>query len=145
LDPSELKEKLVDRFDRREQSDLNRLQLVVDLVNHEGCKTGFLLDYFGENLETDCGHCSYCLGGINAKLTRKETESKKLGRDLAQKMGLLQQQHPQALETPRQITRFLCGLSSPMLTKNKLTRNELFGWIEHCSFARIIEWVSTNV
>lgn len=145
LDPSELKEKLVDRFDRREQSDLNRLQLVVDLVNHEGCKTGFLLDYFGENLETDCGHCSYCLGGINAKLTRKKTESKKLGRDLAQKMGLLQHQHPQALETPRQITRFLCGLSSPMLTKNKLTRNELFGWIEHCSFARIIEWVSTNV
>lgn len=145
LDTSELKEKLVGRFARREQSDLSRLQLVVDLVNHEGCKTGFLLDYFGEDLETDCGHCSYCLGGINATLTRKEPKSQKLNRDLAEKMRQLQEQHPQALETPRQITRFLCGLTSPMLTKNKLTRNVLFGWIENCSFARIIKWVTANV
>lgn len=145
LDTSELKEKLVVRFARREQSDLNRLQLVVDLVNHEGCKTGFLLDYFGENLETDCGHCSYCLAGVNATLTRKETASQKLNRDLAEKIRQLQEQHPRALETPRQITRFLCGLTSPMLTKNKLSRHELFGRIEHCSFARILEWVTANV
>ena len=145
LDTSELKEKLVKRFARREQSDLSRLQLVVDLVNHEGCKTRFLLDYFGEELEADCGHCSYCLGGVNAALTRKETESQLLDRDLAEKMRQLQEQHPQALETPRQITRFLCGLSSPMLTKNKLTRDELFGRIKHSSFARIIEWVTANV
>lgn len=145
FDTSELKEKLVGRFARREQSDLSRLQLVVDLVNHEECKTRFLLDYFGEDLEADCGHCSYCLGGINATLTRKETELPLLDRDLVEKLRQLQEQHPQALETPRQITRFLCGLSSPMLTKNKLTRDELFGRIEHSSFALIIKWVKANV
>jgi len=145
LDSSELKEKLVERFARREQSDLSRLQLGVDLVNHEACKTRFLLNYFGEDLEGDCGHCSFCLSGINAALVRKETSLQNLDHDLGERLRQLQQQHPQALKTSRQITRFLCGLSSPMLTKNKLTRNELFGRIEQSSFALIIEWVTANV
>jgi ATP-dependent DNA helicase RecQ len=71
LDMDSLKEKLVNRFRQREQNDLQRLQLVVDLVNHKGCKTRLLLDYFGEVTDSDCGHCQFCLHGENAAIQRE--------------------------------------------------------------------------
>jgi len=35
---------------------------------YQGCKSKYLLNYFGETLEQDCGHCDYCI--------RKNTEVK---------------------------------------------------------------------
>jgi ATP-dependent DNA helicase RecQ len=49
------------------------------------------------------------------------------------------------METPRQISRFLCGLPSPMLTKNKMNNDKLFGRLERSPFAQIIVWVAANV
>jgi ATP-dependent DNA helicase RecQ len=42
---------------------------------------------------------------------------------------------------PRQAARFLCGLSSPRLTKDKLTRHELFGVFDGRRFADVLAWV----
>lgn len=142
---NELKEKLVKRFAKREQSDLSRLELVVDLVNHQGCKTSLLLNYFGENLEGNCGHCSYCLEGNNLALARKEVGLELLDDGLANDLRQLRAQYPQAMETPRQISRFLCGLPAPMLTKNKMNNDKLFGRLERSPFAQIIVWVAANV
>ena len=144
LDVGTLKEKLVERFRLREQNDLSRLELVVDLVNHADCKTRFLLGYFGEDLDADCGHCSFCLDGENITVAGKETGLDLLDRDLADNFRQLREEHPEALKTPRQVTRFLCGLSSPMLVKNKLTRHELFGRIKNCPFPLVMEWVAAN-
>jgi ATP-dependent DNA helicase RecQ len=41
---------------------------------------------------------------------------------------------------PRQAARFLCGLSSPALTKAKLTRHGLFGVFEERRFADVLAW-----
>ncbi len=145
FDPELLKEKLVARFDHREQSDLSRLQLVLDLVNHEGCKTRFLLNYFGEDLEADCGHCSFCLDGANEVVQREAAGAGLPGDDLAENLRQLRLEHAEALATPRQQARFLCGLSSPRLIREKLLRHPLYGRTEKTGFTEIMAWVEKNI
>lgn len=139
-DPEELKDRLVARFGQREQADLNRLQLVLDLVNHGGCKTRFLLKYFGEDLKADCGHCSCCLDGENKVVARKTTETVPPDDDLVENLRQLSEKHPEALATPRQQARLLCGLSSPRLIRAKLLQHPLFGQMGHAGFADVLKW-----
>ena len=59
----ELRDRLAERFDRREQSEAERIARVVALVEHDGCQVQSLVGYFGETRAEPCGHCSYCLTG----------------------------------------------------------------------------------
>ena len=43
-----------------------------------------------------------------------------------------------ALKTPRQLARFLCGISSPAVTRERLTRHDAFGLLEHLPFAEVL-------
>ena len=54
----------------------------------------------------------------------------------------LRSQYPDALGTPINLTRFLCGVRSPGLTKAKLTREELFGQLAERSYAEVLERAS---
>ncbi|MCI5194224.1 MAG: RecQ family ATP-dependent DNA helicase [Candidatus Electrothrix sp. AU1_5] len=145
LDIAALKERLVDRFAQRERSDLDRLGLVVELVNHAGCKTGFLLRYFGEE-RGDCGHCSFCLQGKNALIgNEKNDKAIPEQQELAEVLQRLRSEYPQALASPRQVTRLLCGLSSPRLTRNKLSKHALFGRLEQYPFAAVMDWVKAQL
>jgi ATP-dependent DNA helicase RecQ len=46
-----------------------------------------------------------------------------------------------SLSTPRQVTRFLCGLTSPATTRAKLTRRREFGRFSAVPFRTVLEWV----
>jgi ATP-dependent DNA helicase RecQ len=141
-DIAALKDGLVERFAQRECNDLDRLGLVVELVNYAGCKTNFLLRYFGEEPSADCGHCSFCLQGENALIRSRGNDDMLPEQEgLAEVLQQLCREYPQVLASPRQITRLLCGLSSPGLTRNKLTKHELFGRLEQYPFAAVMEWV----
>ena len=146
LDIATLKDGLVKRFEQRERSDLDRLGLVVDLINRAGCKTGFLLRYFGEEPAEACGHCSFCLHGENAEISGRATDAGvPEQKALAEEVQRLRAEYPQVLASPRQITRLLCGLSSPGLTRNKLSKHQLFGKLEQYPFAEVMEWVEAHV
>ncbi len=54
----------------------------------------------------------------------------------------LRSQYPRALGHPRQLARFLCGMTSPAITKAKLSRHTLFGVWEDRMFKLVLEWVS---
>ena len=41
---------------------------------------------------------------------------------------------------PRQQARFLCGLTSPALTKAKLSKHALFGTLESQRFLDVLGW-----
>ena len=51
-------------------------------------------------------------------------------------------QYPSALGNPRQAARFLCGLSSPALTKTKLSQHQLFGALAERHFGEVLDWCS---
>jgi ATP-dependent DNA helicase RecQ len=124
-DARRLCDRLTERFDRREQSEAERIERVVALVEHDGCQVQSLVGYFGETRAEPCGHCSYCLTG-SAQSLPEPAVTPELELDRAV-LDELTAEHPTALGTPRQRARFLCGLSSPATTKTKLSRHALFG------------------
>jgi ATP-dependent DNA helicase RecQ len=50
----------------------------------------------------------------------------------------LRRQQPDPLAEPRALARFLCGLTSPRLTRSRLTRDKLFGALEHVPFPEVL-------
>ena len=132
----ELRDRLAERFDRREQSEAERIERVVALVEHDGCQVQSLVGYFGETRAAPCGHCSYCLTG-SAQSLPEPAATAELELDRAV-LDELTAEHPTALGTPRQRARFLCGLSSPATTKAKLSRHALFGALAEQRFADVL-------
>ena len=140
-----LESDLVERFHRREKQEVERLQRVIELVTHAGCQTNFLVGYFGEARHESCGHCTFCdTGRAQALPPQRELEPISVVLDTKAFLSL-RAQNPGALGAARQAARFLCGLSSPALTKMKLSRHELFGALSEYPFAEILAFVQTSV
>ncbi len=124
---------LCERFATREKSDLQRSAAVSALLADKGCLVRRLLGYFGEEHGRDCGHCGPCAGAPPVTLERPRPELDLPAKDLAN----LRAHHPAALRATRQVTRFLCGIPAPALTKAKLTRHPAFGSASHVPFAHV--------
>jgi ATP-dependent DNA helicase RecQ len=132
----ELCDRLAKRFNRREQSEAERVERVVALVEHTGCQVQALVGYFGEARPEPCGHCSYCLAGSAQSLPEPAAAPKvDLDRAILDELTV---EFPTALGTARQRARFLCGLSSPATTKAKLSRHALFGILAEHRFADVL-------
>ncbi|AIE87227.1 RecQ family ATP-dependent DNA helicase [Fimbriimonas ginsengisoli] len=141
-DEDRLVAELVGRFEHRERQEIERLAMVPALVEHEGCQVQSLVGYFGEVLPKPCGHCTYCLTGkaqaIPALPPAATITSLVTPRDLAE----LTANNPGELATPRQLARFLCGLTSPVFTKSKLSRHPLFGVLDEHPFLDVVAAVT---
>jgi ATP-dependent DNA helicase RecQ len=133
-DLARLATELAHRFAARERADLARSAAVEKLLSESGCLVRRLLSYFGEELGRDCGHCGSCSGDAAVPLVRP---NKPLNLPIAE-IANCRAQHPTALASARQISRLLCGLSSPALTRAKLTRHPLFGSLDTTPFARVL-------
>jgi ATP-dependent DNA helicase RecQ len=131
---------LVARFQKKEQHELQRIGQVLELVTHPGCQTNALVSYFGETRPEPCGHCMHCATSkILALPPMHPRPALPAGINENELRTLVGENHP-ALAHPRQLARFLCGLSSPATTKAKLSRHELFGIWEDRPFAQVLEW-----
>jgi len=119
----DLLDRLSARFEAREQRDLDRLRQVLELVEGPGCITSRLLAHFGETLEA-CGHCARCAGRVPAAPVAP-ARPRLTAAERAAVRALVAERHP-ALARPRQLARFLCGLSSPATTRAKLSRDPRF-------------------
>ena len=128
------------RFAHREKRDLERLQSVLDFTAHTGCRTRYLLHYFGEPLDHDCGHCDACLNESAPPLTPSSPHPLISNATLQTIRDLKSRPHP-ALSTPRQLARFLCGINSPAATRAKLRAHAAFGLLSDVPFATVLETV----
>lgn len=136
-----LTQSLLDRFQKRENQEVQRIQQVLDLVTHAGCQSNALVAYFGEMRTEPCGHCTYCATGQAQVLPDSEENSMPLPAGISvETLVRLRDTHPDALGHPRQMARFLCGLTSPALTRAKLSRDKLFGVWEERRFADVLAW-----
>jgi len=137
-DRKELVEQLAERFLQREQHDIARVEDVVSLVESPGCITCFLLAYFGEQ-RSDCGHCGRCLGEPAQPMS---TSNRGVPQPTdMQSLERLRGERHEALRTPRQLTRFLCGINSPATTRSKLRGRPEFGMLGHIRFADVLALV----
>ena len=136
---SALAKHLVEMFERREQRDVARLAEVVAYAESGECLTRYLLRYFGEELDDDCSHCGRCADGLSTEpssLPRRPL--REASRDEIAAVHQLVRNRHQALRTPRQLARFLCGLTSPATTRARLTRNDEFGLLQDVPFQEVL-------
>ena len=135
-----LLDRLVARFEQREQAETARIQRVVSLVTHDGCQVSELVAYFGEERDEPCGHCSFCLTGEAQRLRASEPTPEIETLVDRGALRALEAMHPDALGAPRQRARFLCGITSPATSRAKLTRGPLFGVLGAKRFADVLRW-----
>ena len=133
--PSDL-QTLVERFRLREQRDLARLQEMVRLTQAQQCTARALLDYFGESLSEDCGVCGNCQGRPPQTIQRSPAE---ISPDQLRRIQRLQSQALPSLRHPRQMARFLCGLTSPATSAARLGKHPDFGALAEVPFQRVLE------
>jgi ATP-dependent DNA helicase RecQ len=123
-------------FQRREEADLARLAQVLGLASHRGCLTGYLTKHFGESLSSPCGHCDRCRG-VPATSIKRPAARKPTDDEWQSASDLVREKHGE-LATPRQLARFLCGMSSPASTRARLGRHAAFGMFSDLPFADVL-------
>ena len=144
MDPSktdQLVASLVEKFERRERAEIDRLQMVVDLIERPACQVNALVGYFGEVRHEPCGHCSFCLTGVVNKIASGESLPDIDVLLTASQVKDLRVRNPQLFDSVRPIARFLCGLSGPAFTKARLGRDPLFGILTNYRFQLVEEYV----
>lgn len=136
---------LAARFARREAQELERLAQVLALAERSDCHTNALVAHFGEERAAPCGHCVPCLTGSVMPLPRAAAlPPLPSGLDVTT-VRALRASHPDALGHPRQAARWLAGLTSPALTRAKLTRHRLFGELARRPFHETLAWCESEV
>jgi ATP-dependent DNA helicase RecQ len=139
-DSAEIAADLAERFQRREAQEIKRMQDVLALVTYDGCQTNLLIGYFGERRTEPCGHCTYC---VTARAQRLPASPTLLPIDTAVDREALQQlraAHAAALGESRQVARFLCGMTTPALSRAKLNKDPLFACLEAYRYAEVLDW-----
>jgi ATP-dependent DNA helicase RecQ len=132
-DRAALAERLHARFADRERRDIDRLDAVMRLPEQRRCWARYLGEYFGDPpTESECGHCGWCRGERPVVPPRAPVT---LGDDDRELLRRLRGEGNAALATPRQLTRYLCGLASPATSKARLTKHETFGRMADVPFA----------
>ena len=121
-----------------EAREIGRLEQVVELLALDHCLTAHLARHFGEEIP-NCGHCSWCLDGEPAKLDPPASTPIDPARWAAAEA--LRADHPDPLAEPRAFARFLTGLTSPRLGRQRLTKHPLFGSLARVPFGEILERV----
>jgi ATP-dependent DNA helicase RecQ len=142
---------LAARFARREASDIERIGQVLALTRSPGCLTNELVAHFGELRAAPCGHCSGCarrgskapemaspaLPSVQPAGAPSAQAEPALAAADQQALRELVLEHPRALQEPRQLARFLCGLTSPATSRARLTRQPSFGIFAERSFVQV--------
>jgi ATP-dependent DNA helicase RecQ len=126
----------VERFQLRESRDLARLEQMQQLTHAQDCTNAALLAYFGEKMSEPCGNCATCQGQPPTPLVRESVPLTEEGIAIIERVRA--QRNPN-LAHPRQLTRFLCGLTSPATTRAKLTRHADYGSLARVPFLEVLQ------
>ena len=124
-DVATLSNELNDYLQQRERGEIQRIDQIFSLLSSKHCQNQILSSHFGQNLPKPCGHCGACLG--RAMVNMPVPQYPQLGDSAKTAVNRLAKLHPDLLGSVRNRARFLCGLSSPKLTRARLTRDSAFG------------------
>lgn len=142
VNPRDVAVQLEQRFQKREQADLERLQEVVELVETDQCLTRVVTRHFGEEIE-DCGHCDRCRGKKPTSLPRSAIPE--WTSEMVEAVQQVKDEGHVALKSPGQLARFLCGMRSPAQQREKLSRHDAFGSLEEMPFAEVLGFLEQGL
>lgn len=117
----------------REAAELNRISDVINLINSNECQSKLLSNYFGEILEKNCGKCSYCLSNKKLNLTRNHIQFEFSEKQI-QWIDSLLKQEDDYLKKSNILAKILVGITSPVITKLKLNKLNIFGKLSYVPY-----------
>lgn len=117
---------MVMRFKAHETREIERVALMQSFGSEAVCLWQALLAYFGEQQEA-CGHCGPCCEAAVTPLSVMAPPAS-VPAEIIEQMAALRRTHPRALATPRQCARFLCGLTSPATTAERVRKKQPRLW-----------------
>jgi ATP-dependent DNA helicase RecQ len=132
-------------FSNRESGEIDRLNQVIAFCQSTDCLTQHLLDYFGEHLAEPCGACSNCLSPPAAPSPLPCSLNNSLSLDQVDLMRSVVAEKHIALRQPRQLTRFLCGITSPAASRARLSRHDHFGALAEVPFQEVLTQANSMV
>ncbi|MBL0544017.1 RecQ family ATP-dependent DNA helicase [Aeromonas jandaei] len=126
-------------FLQKEQSELTRLQAMLDFFTSDECLSHRLARYFAdEAAPAQCGHCSVCRGQV-AVLPPLPLQS------MPNDAGIRAWCDPliakAGSQDARMLTRFLCGIATPLTSKIKARSLAGFGQLAQHPFADVLQAV----
>ncbi len=140
IDTATLAEELHGLFEKKEQSELARLQALLAFFTSTTCLSHELARYFADDAAPErCGHCSVCRGEIAVlpPLASPGLPNEHGLRAWCDPLiALCHQRHPRIL------TRFLCGIATPLTTRLKARDLAGFGQLADHPFAEVLAVVS---
>ena len=137
-DLSAVQDALWIQAEQREAGDIARMDQVEGLVCADSCQAALLSTHFGEAMSEPCGCCSWCERGAAVIPT---PEPPQVDDAMMSQITELQRSHPEVFSDPRALARFLVGVSSPAVSKARLSKHLLFGAMAEVPFARVKELI----
>lgn len=121
----------------REQRELKRLQQTVDWITLNECQTSALTARFDSPLGKNCGHCSWCENKKSVQMDNRL--SLEPDTSVVEQAQGLKARYNGTINSPVELARILCGLSSPAISRAKLQKEALFGSCESIGYATVLK------
>ena len=136
----DLAEKMDALFKRKGNLEIQRIHNMVNFFESDACISKQLAEYFGEYLEKErCGHCSYCKSG--KAVLQETTEQKPLSTfEFAKITGEFFQAAEKQFSDVN-LTKFLCGIYTPVFSKLKIKKLPNFCILESYPFLEVKNWI----
>ena len=128
-------------FRSKEEHDIQRIHNMIRFFESDACISKKLAEYFQENLAKEyCGHCSYCKSGkvkIQHSTDLKplsDFDFEEITKELIRAVG----EHLSILN----LTKFLCGIYTPVFSKLRIKKLPYFGIFERYPFLDVKNWIN---
>ncbi len=140
FDVEQLSQQLHQYFMQKEQAEIDRIHHMLAFFESETCLSKQLAAYFGQTLSFEsCGHCSVCqTGPATFKTPVVLTPLNQL--DLAQLSADFKARITDGYSDTN-LTKFLCGIHTPIFTTHKIRALPDFGCLAQYPFSQVRNWV----
>jgi len=133
-------EKMHALFKKKEDIEIQRIHNMVAFFESGACVSSLLAEYFGQELDKErCGHCSFCKSG--RAILQQTTELKPLSHF---EFSAITDEFMRAAGDQfgeANLTKFLCGIYTPVFAKLNIKRLPCFGILENYPFLEVQNWV----
>lgn len=131
-----LADELYGLFSKKEKAEITRIHKMISFFEKDSCLSKELAAYFGETLAVEkCGHCSYCESGPVKLIDENpnDTLDRNFDKSKLENVKLLLRPH----DSPENLTRYFCGINTPLFTRLRIKKSNGFASLERYSFHNV--------
>ncbi len=142
-----LAQQLSGYFADKERSEVARIHAMLDFLASEHCLSHQLAAYFGDaQAPLHCGHCSVCREQV-AQLPAPAPLLSLDEQDFVALCSAVMQRHQSnqgSAISAESLTRFLCGIAAPLLTRLKARSLAGHAALQDYPYAQVRQWVQAK-